>query len=280
MSDDLLPSHDGLTALLHRNTAHLVAAPDVLIRARTRGRQLQRRRHAMTAVATLVLVAGGLGAVASVVGPVSDRTEGFAAGDAFAPFVDHPTSGDLANDASYLSKVLDEWQRSHATSSNRDRGVFDDLRGEPHVVWAGTTEAGPAALVEQKAFLHRHGDIQLDREGVSTLLGFVGLNSRGAPTVVGDTYTAPGVNPSTAWFVDPNHTVLAALSENQPIGYADGWTYRPDGKTVLHYTALKARDGVAVGNVPSGDSHSRVYVSLLPSEAFSDRDWSGTSFIG
>lgn len=271
MTDDLLPLNDELSALLRRQTAHLVSGPDVLGEARARGRRRLRRRRSLAAMATLAVVAGGVGAVSFLSGPTLDRTQTFAGLDSFGPFVDHPTSGDLAKDQSYLGSVLEAWDRSHASSVNHDRGIFDDLRGQAHVVWAGTTPAGRAALVEQKAFLHKHGNIQIDSEGVTTLLGFVGVNSDGALNVVGDAYPAPGVNPTTAWFVDANHTVLAALPENQSIGYATGWTYRTDGKAVLGYTPMKAQDGIGLATGLTGGSHSKIYVSLLPNRSPSDQ---------
>ena len=263
MTDDLLEM-DELAALLRRHTAHLVSGPDVLDGARARGRRRLWHRRTIAGLAALALVFGGVGAVGLVSGPALDRAETFTGADPVGPFVDHPTRGDLAQDHAYLTSVLKAWDRSHGNSQNRDRGIFDDLRGEAWVAWAGNTPAGRAALVAQKAFLHEHDNIQLDSEGVTTLLGFVGVDSAGDLAVVGDTYPAPGVNPTTAWFVDPEHTVLAALAEGQPLGYGTGWIYRSDGRAVHQFKPMTTQDGVALATGLTGGKEARVYVSVLP----------------
>lgn len=51
--------------------------------------------------------------------------------------------------------------------------MFDDLRGDPHVYWAGNTPAGQAAVVVQQAYLHPHE--QLPPGAADTLRTLVGL---------------------------------------------------------------------------------------------------------
>lgn len=259
----------GIAALMVAATADLLPPADVAHASRAGGvRRLRRRRTVVVGVGVAVALSG-LG-LSQLVAPGIDRTQTFAGSDPFGPLVEGPTRGDLAGDGDYLEEVIEAWDESHDESQNEGRGIFDDLRGEPWVAWAGTTPAGPAALVAQKAFLHFHSDLQLDGEGVTTLLGFVGPDQRGRPVVVGDSYPAPGVPPTTAWFVDGSKSVLAGLAENAGLGLSTGWSYLEDGRVESQYAAMADRGGVVVEALGAQVDAGAVRVAVLPGTKYSD----------
>jgi hypothetical protein len=119
--------------------------------------------------------------------------------------------------------------------------------------------------VAQDAYLHHHGNIQLDHEGIYQLLGFVGRGVEGRPAVVADTYPAPGVSADIAWYVDSGRRVVAALDTGKPLGLSAGWIYRNDGEVSRDYVPMASHDGVAWQQLPAGTFPGlSVHVGLLP----------------
>lgn len=262
----------------------VTASPDLAGRARAGGRRrLVRRRAGQAVAATCVCAALILAAVTSSawLPHGSRRAPDTLATRVYDQVGDSPTRGDLASDTAYTASALAVWAASHATSANADRGIFDDLRGRGRVVWAGATPAGPGAIVAQQAFLHRHSNLQLDREGLHTLVGFIGVDAQGHPRVVADAYPAPGLPPALAWWVNPRRTVLAVLDVGEDLGLAASWNYRPDGTRSMSFTPLAFHDGAAIAdftsakNRPAGSNKSpldtdSVQVAALPYRGFSD----------
>jgi hypothetical protein len=251
-----------LNTLLDHASSGIDAPPDLLQRVRAGGsHRLRRRRMASGATAVVLIASVAVGAVG-----VSRRTDPNSATVTFAGEIfDGATHGDLSGDASYLSAVVQAWNDSHGSSLNADRGIFDDLRGKPRVLWAGTTPAGPAAVVAQDAYLHHHGNISLNREGIYQLLGFVGPGRDGRPVVVADTYPAPGVSSDIAWFVDTDRHVVAAIDTGKPMGLSTGWVYADDGRVTRTYVPMNTHDGVAWQQLPAGTVPGlSVHIGLLP----------------
>jgi hypothetical protein len=254
-----------LAPLLERATAGVEPSPTLLRDVRAGGRRRLRRRRATGALA-LALSVSGAAAVTSVVMP-NDRATVRFSGELF----DGQEHGDLAGDAAFKTEVIHAWDSSHATSENASRGIFDDLRGEPKVVWAGTTPVGRAAVVVQDAYLSEHADIQLDHEGIYQLIGFVGPGANGSPRVVADTYPAPGTSPDIAWYVDQKRTLAAALDVGKPLGISWKWTYGADGTVGRTYTPLSKHDGIAWLALPPGvEPGLTVRIGLLPVKRFED----------
>ena len=194
------------------------ASSDQLDRARLGGaRRLRRRQFLALTTTTLAVAAVGGAAVA---GPtVLDHLQNDApaaapvSNDPYGFLMKAPTRGDLADDQAYLERVLTAWRTTHRKSENYSRGIFDRMRGEPKVYWAGNTPAGRVAIVAQYSDLRHHSDIQLDREGVHTLVGFVADGKDGEPRVVADAYPAPGVGLATAFVATKGDTrTLIVLS--------------------------------------------------------------------
>jgi hypothetical protein len=255
-----------IASLMDRATADLHPSPSLLQAARTGGRRRLRRRR--TSLALLTASAIGAVTVVATATVAPDRAAVRYDGTVF----DGTTHGDLAGDTPYLAKVVDVWDHSHATSANHGRGIFDDLRGEPRVVWAGTTPAGPAAVVAQDSNLHEHDDIQLDHEGIHQLLGFVGPGANGAPALVADTYPAPGTEDDIAWYVDRARTVIAALdTSSKPLGVSWSWEYHRDGSVGRTYTPMVTHEGLGLLSLPKGlDGRGTVRVGLMPVTGYPD----------
>lgn len=254
-----------LAELMRDATADVVPPADLLESVRRGGRRRRRARRGIS----LALVAGV--AVLSTVLAVDQPSRSPSTMTFAGVLFDGKEHGDLAHDQAFNRQVIAAWEASHATSLNATRGIFDDLRGAPRVVWAGTTSAGPAAVVTQDAYLHEHPNLQLDHEGIHQLLGFVGPGPDGLPRVVADTYPSPGVSADIAWYVDTQRRVIAAIDTGKTLGVSWKWDYGPNGSTTRTYTPMRPADGVALLTLPEGVRPGiTVRIGLLPVEGFDD----------
>lgn len=251
-----------ISDLMDEATAGLRPPPTLLQDVRKGGQRRRLIRRAVAAAGTVAVVAAGVACYPLLTTPTFSQQY---AGTLF----DGHVHGDLKNDTSFQQAAVTAWNGSHKTSSNASRGIFDDLRGKPRVVWAGSTPAGKAALVEQNAYLHRHGDIELKHQGVYSLLGFVGVDTDGRPVVVGDTYPDdPGDGvPTNAWFVDPARTVLAVAENGEDFGVSTSWIY--DTKLHRDFTPIPDQDGVGVTHL-SKPGTTAVHVARLPVRGLAD----------
>jgi hypothetical protein len=265
-----------LTERLTTSTAHLTARADAAEQAARGGRRRLRRRWTALAGGALVLAL----TVTVPSGMIRDRIERATTpartedGDLYGKLLDRPTQGDLAGDAAYRTKVLNLWDRQ---ARNFSRGLGDDRRGEPHLAWAGTTPAGPAAVVVQLAYLHEHEQLNIySANRFSTLIGYYGVAGDGRPELVDydfwdtDHGSTVGVG---AWFVDPEHAVLAVRDVGFPVGWGAQWDYRADGERELLLKELTFRDGAAVVALPSGVDRTRVMVSRMPFRPYRNDNW-------
>ncbi|TWD80323.1 hypothetical protein FB561_1397 [Kribbella amoyensis] len=261
------------TELKDRLSATVVdveAPPDLLDRARSGGRTRLRRRRFLALGASLAAVAaaGGVAATTSTLRGRSDdlaATPAPGATDPYGFLMTSPTRGDLAGDEEYLDQVLAAWRGSHRKSANHYRGIFDRLQGRPKVVWAGTTPAGRAAIVAQYSDLRHHEDIQLDREGVQTLVGFVGEGKDGRPTVVADSYPAPGVSLDAGFVTTQGENqALVVLDTGKRTGWSPGRHYNAQGGSGREYTPLRFENGVSVVALPPGTDLADLALSVLP----------------
>ena len=245
------------------DTSDLLPARELLAVVRRGGQQRRHRRNkllALSLVATLVV--GAVVAVIVLRPPPAVRYTG--------PLFDGRTHGDLAHDTAYQKRVIAVWRGSHASGTHASEGVFDDLKGNPRVVWAGSTTAGPAAVVAQDAYLHRHGNLLLDHEGVFQLLGFIGVDGSGQPRVVGDTYRMRDSVAETAWVIDPARTVVATIANGTPYAVSFGWRYLPGGVARRGFTPMADHDGVALAPVPASARPGLLRVMKAPYADFAD----------
>lgn len=255
-----------------------VEAPsDLLDRARLGGaRRLSRRRFVSLSAATLAVAAvGGMTVAAPTLLDRFNDTPAAAtpvANDPYGFLMKGQTRGDLAGDATYLDQVLTAWRTSHHKSANDDRGIFDHLRGEPKVYWAGNTPGGRVAIVGQYSDLRHHDNIQLDREGVHTLIGFVVDGKNGKPAVLADSYPAPGVGLVTGIVASKGDTkALVVLDTGKKTGWSAGRTYFAQGGSGRVYTPLRFQAGVSVVELPRDIDLPDLSISPLPATAFSDQ---------
>ncbi len=269
------------TELKNRLTAsvdEIEAAPDVLDRVRQGGsRRLRRRRLTTLAVSTLAVLAVG-GATLSGPAIYHQLTEPPVAGvpvknDPYGFLMKGQTRGDLAGDQDYLDQALAAWRKSHRDSINRDRGIFDRMQGEPHVYWAGKTPGGRVAIIGQYSDLRHHDNIQLDRQGVHTLVGFVADGTDGKPTVVADSYPAPGVSLITG-FVTRN--TLVVLDIGKKVGWSPAREYDlENGGSGRKYTPVQFRNGVGVVKLPTDTDPKKLALRTLPAKGSSDLSVAG-----
>ena len=184
-----------------------------------------------------------------------------------------PPQGDLAGKSTYVQSVISAWNRNRATSRNAKSGIFENLRGEPRVVWAGETPAGPAALVVQPAAFPDRAAVTGAGPGDGTVVGFVGVDEERRPRVVDDSFSYDGVSPAlqplTAWFVDPGRNVVAALELGRPLAWAQGWRYHDDGTRDRDWKPMTFRDGVSTARV-DGSRHWDVEVAPTPYDLAAD----------
>ncbi|HEY6748958.1 MAG TPA: hypothetical protein VI357_24975 [Mycobacteriales bacterium] len=247
---------DDLRAALRAYTAE-VDAPDLTATVR-RGAARRRRRRRLTLAAAPVLTVAVVAAAVLLVPRWTYSPQDLAAATASLPAADRdlltrPTGGDLADDSGYLAAVEKAWARSHRSSANSDRGIFDHLLGSPHVVWAGRTPAGPAAVVVQLSDLRKHENVELTREGVAVLWGFAGPGRDGAPRVVADGYPVPGAPDLEGAFIDPGRRVVLVIDKgNAGEEVSWGLSFSRTEKVARRWTPVRWDDGAAVLTAPAG----------------------------
>lgn len=127
------------------------------------------------------------------------------------------------------------------------------MLGAPHVVWAGSTPAGRAAIVAQLSDLREHSNVQLTREGVAVLWGFVGPGADGNPKVVADGYPVPGAPDLEGAWIDPGRTTVLAVdrgNEGEQVSW--GLTFARTEKVQRRWSPVRWDDGTAVLTAPAG----------------------------
>ena len=261
-----------LTDLMQDSMANVLPRPGLGEDALQTARRRLRRRHAalfgMTGITLVGLLVGGQNLATGVkdfaVGgdgprpsssPVS-HTQG-------GPLADGRRHGDLANDSAYLSAVNAVW-RTYET--DYPGGLYSHPVGDPAILWAGSTPAGPAALLEQTVDLTKR--IGGTSPGRYAALGFIGTSPTGPRVTIAhfseDRYS------STAWFVDPDHRVLAITDNAVARGISYHFTYDKDGTARRVFTPLSFTDGMAVVELPKDASAYNTAVADLPWHSYSD----------
>lgn len=249
-------------------TDTVVPAPgdaDRLVRAGRRRLYRRRTVTAVAAVAASTVVGGGATLLTTGLrgtGTVPGTTAPAFGQGPYADLYQRPTRGDLADDPTYLAQAVAAWNASHGKvvpGLSLTSGLFDDLRGAPHVIWAGTTPAGPAAIVAQPAWWAQRGPHKTSDELMVTLVGLIGVDDHGNPKVIADDY-----QPINAWFVDRSLTTLVVADLGFPVTYTAGWTYRTDGTRYLKQIPVQFHDGAAVIKLPHDVDVCAVQLTLPP----------------
>jgi hypothetical protein len=231
---------------LNRATRHLSSDPELLDQVRRGGRSRLIRRRS--------LLGTGLAAVAAT----GTSSLWWPRPDAPAPagtwLLDRPTAGDLAGDVGYLRQVRRAWSASYGDPATRAV-----MRGEPHVVWAGTTPAGPSAFVVQ-----RYSD---GGSALSMAASFVEPAAAGPALTTQSNYTVgdPTTSLPRAVLLGENRDVLVVLDTGEPMRWSARLRYLPDGRIHRDYAEVAFTDGAAVLPVPS--QGPQVSVALLSGPA-------------
>ncbi|WP_433200921.1 hypothetical protein ACQP00_29630 [Dactylosporangium sp. CS-047395] len=234
--------------------------PELARIVRRRGRARRRRRTVLSAAVAAVLVLAVAGGAVQWYG--IGRAE---RGPAWAVAWEG-TRGDLIGDRAYVDSVKAAWKGSHRASDNASRGIFDDLRGEPEVTWAARTPAGRAAVVTQRALLHRHGDLAPNDAGrMATLVGFVS-DIDGRPTVLDDDYGPGGAPEVTGFFAGADRSTLVVIDFTETMQVSTRREYHPDGTVTRDWQPLPFHDGVAVVAVPKDTDATQVLAATDPAQ--------------
>jgi hypothetical protein len=230
-------------------TAELGLPPDFTSRVVRRGRRRQVNRR--------VCLAAGLAVLAVLAGlPAARGGPGSTDEVSADPRLAEPTHGDLAADKQFLRIAVQAWRTGMKISYNNDNGrLFDDLRGGPHVYWAGTTPAGPAAVVLQEAHRGRYG-----RE---TLVGLVAIDAKDGRLKLVNDQLRGDHEPEPGYFqFGPGDRTILVVEHDQPLYFSPEPITQPDGRVVRDWTRMSIVDGVAVVQLPAGAEPADVRVLL------------------
>ncbi|MFY1598387.1 hypothetical protein [Micromonospora sp. WMMD737] len=232
--------------VLHRVTDDLVGPPTLLDDVRRGGRRRLRRRRAVLAAVCAVVVAVPVGGALHL-------ADGGAVAEVASPLFDEPTRGDLAGDGRYLRQVRQAWRDGAG-----DAGTA--VEGDPHVVWAGNTPAGPAAYVAQRAT----ATSEVWEPAGERMIGyaaFVEPTADGPRVMTRETVTDAGSYGSwQAALLGPGRDVLVVLDAGKPVEFSPTFQYAADGRIERTFQPVEFRDGAAVLSVPP--QRDRVTVAL------------------
>ncbi|WP_424188982.1 hypothetical protein ACOBQX_11580 [Actinokineospora sp. G85] len=216
-----------------------------------RGAKRRRRARWTAATAGTVLVAVfAIGAATSLAGkPVGEVANTVPA----EVWVDGPTRGSLGGDRAFLDRVLASWTTDIQNSPNRDYTIH--LVGQAHVYWAGTTPAGPTAVVAQE-LRTPVGDERWPVLGV--LVGETPRLVTDVPTVALESRDAH----IAFQFGDDDLVTLVPNPLDEPRYLSPAFDRtKPGGREWLPMTGL---DGIALATLPAGSDAADVRVAATP----------------
>jgi hypothetical protein len=259
-----LDLEDELRGALRAYRAALPAPPDLAGPAARGGTRRQWRRRAALVAVPAVLVAAVVVAPRWAYSPPDYTSAAASLPAAEQALLTGRTGGDLAGDPAYLAAAARAWTDQHDRSDNADRGIFDHLLGRPTVTWAGTTPAGPAAVVVQLADLREHENVQLTRAGVALLWGFVGPGPGGGPTLVSTAYPVPGAPDVEAAWIGADRRTLVVVDRGNT-GEQVSWGLEYDGaagSVRRSWRPVRFDDGAAVLTAPAGTNPAGTVVKF------------------
>lgn len=233
---------------LDRATRHLNTAPDLLDKVRAGGRRRVVRRRSVLGAGLAAALAGST-AGALRLGRDEPPPELLGTW-----LLDEPTRGDLADDEEFLRGARAAWRRYHQAAE-----FAPQVLGEAHVVWAGSTPAGPAAFLAQAEKV----------EGVQPLQLYVGFveSIAGGLRVVDPAIT---VTPTAQEQVIPaallggSLDVLVVIDCEVPMRYSTEPRYAADGRLDRTFQPVRFSDGAAVLRVPPQGDRISIALRLDP----------------
>jgi hypothetical protein len=213
-----------------RATEEISAPPDLLDRVRTGGRRRVVRRRS-------VLAAGLAAAAGAAALPLALRGRG---DDRVLP----ATRGDLAGDRQLLRRIRAAWADAFTGP------------GEPHIWWAGSTPAGPVALVSQPTEIGQISAPGGVGQVPAEMLGFV-ATAGGRLRVPNEFVPVPaGTIQPIALLTGARRDVLVVAGGGRPIQFSEDFAFDGAGRITRRFVPLPAGpDGVLVRTVPAaGDA--------------------------
>jgi hypothetical protein len=231
-----------IRSALERATGELRSAPDLLDRVRAGGRRRVVRRRALLG-AGLAVAAGGSTAGVLLAG----RGGG---GPVASPLLDRATRGDLRGDRAFRDQLRAAWRAKVGNIP---------VVGEPHVVWAGVTPGGRAAVVAQRVPEQVVSPIGQIRYG---MLGFAEQDAGDLRMISLEEMLTEAAN-GTAALLGRDRSVLLVLDDDRRVQWSPELSYTPAGQVDRRFTPLDFRthDGAALVTV--GASRTTIRVGLL-----------------
>lgn len=234
-----------LSRLLHDATDGLEPPENFAghVLAGSRRRRLRRRLTvAASAVAVIAVATTGTVVVLS-----HDTAPGV---DIANELLTRPTKGVLAGDRKFLNEVLDVWQSDLTYMDEARFRLYDDLRGEPHIFWAGDTPAGRAAVVVQQTYVHEDHWVHAQYAGMRTVRGLVATDPADGKLKLVATRSpfdnAPDV--ATTFLFGAHDRTTLILDEGKPLYYAISSTVISPNSTRyrVQWRRIQAHDGAAL----------------------------------
>ena len=243
-----------LTRALQDATAELAPRPG-FTGAVVRGGRRRQTRHRLTIATGITAVTALAGASTYAIWLNPDPGNVIQAGD---PRLSQPTRGDLAADHDFVNSAARIWRDGLTGSWDATRGIFDDLRGAPHVFWAGNTPAGPAAIVMQQAYFHPHGDLSpSDFDRLATVSGLIAKDpADGKLKLVATHYDSAKDRDAGVYLFGPGDRTLLIVDFGTPLYLASAPDQAADGRITHTWQPLPITDGVAISQLPDATDPS------------------------
>ncbi|TDV53997.1 hypothetical protein [Actinophytocola oryzae] len=206
-------------------------------------RRRLRRRLTVAASAVAVLAVAAAGTVVAL-----DREH---APDAAQQLLNTPTKGELAGDRAFQAEVIRAWEEGLTIAPEASYRYYDDLRGEPHILWAGNTPAGRAAVVVQQTYVHR--DYWVHFDGLGMAKGLIAVDPADGRLKLVGTLPVDSTPGSANYFMfGRDDETMLIVDEGKPLYYStkprdassDLESYRPE------WRRIQASHGVALVSIP------------------------------
>ncbi|HWM04825.1 MAG TPA: hypothetical protein VNP92_21005 [Actinophytocola sp.] len=255
--------HHELTTALHEATEDLVPRTDFTTAVLKGGRRRRIRGRiaigaalagtAAVAVAAAIVVPNQLAAP-----PPADRT-------------DQPkneallteSGGNLIDDKEFVQDAVDKWNSSDVTAPG-NRLHLEARIDEPHIYWAGDTQAGPAALVAQRVRLSTDDEVLPEERGqemiaVALLATDLWNAARHGLHLAAIQLDGDHDGPGGYFMFFDNQTVIGIQPEEGLSLFASpNTTIHDDGRSRRKWTQLVPHDGVALAHFPESAHPSNV----------------------
>jgi hypothetical protein len=209
-------------------------------------RRRLRRRLTVVASAVAVAAAATTGTVVAL-----DADPGV---DTAENVLSAPTQGDLAGDRAFLNQVVRVWDAELPLAEEARMRFYDDPRGDPHVLWAGNTPAGRAAVVVQQVYLHRDYWVRASWSGMRMAKGLIAIDPADGKLKLLGTWSPLNAPEAVTYFrFGPEDRTMLIVDEGKPLYYSSRpndadpngnvGNFRPD------WHRVQARDGVALVSI-------------------------------